>query len=365
MLETVAGVFCGIVTGLVPGLHINSFIPLLAGSGGLAGFVVGVVIAHSFFDFFPAIFLGIPDESTALSILPAHRMVLKGKALRAFQLSVFGGLFSSLLVFCFLPFLSCLSGVDLRFSVLVLLLSTTAFMFLSARKKVLTLAVFVLAGVLGLNSLGNPHAILAMFSGFFGASTIAYSLMNTPNIPKQGMAHAPFPGSKPLFFGSLAGMFSGLMPGISSSISGIVVKKVGRVKEDDFLVVLGGANTVYAFMALFAIHIIGKPRSGAGLLLRNQAEPLALIGSVLLALGLSAFLAFSLGGRVVLLFNKLPLRFLNLCSLLFLAGLAFFFNVFPLFVVSACLGFVCIESGVRRSTCMASLLLPAMLYYLA
>jgi putative membrane protein len=358
-------VLCGIVTGLAPGIHLNTFIPVLSGHTGLVGFVVGVVISHSFFDFFPSIFLGVPEESTALSVLPAHRMVLKGKAVRAFQLALFGGLFSSLLALCMIPFLFCLSGLDLRLPVLLILLFTAALMLLSAKNKAMTLAVFVMAGLLGVNTLGQPNALLALFSGFFGASTIVYSILNKPRVPAQEETPTSLPKAKPVFFGSIAGLMCGLLPTMSSSVSGIILQKLGRLDDEDFLVVLGAANTVYTFAALYAIFIVGKPRSGAGLLVWHEVEPLALLGSVLLALGLSAFLAFALSGRVVELFNRLPLRLLNVLSLLLVTGLNVYFNVFPLFALSCCLGLVCVFSGVNRNTCMASLLLPTILYYLA
>ncbi|MCD4739728.1 tripartite tricarboxylate transporter permease [archaeon] len=363
MIYTILGVFCGIVTGLIPGLHINTFIPFLSETN-LTGFVVGVVIAHSFFDFFPAVFLGIPDDGTALSLLPAHKMVLKGKALFAFHLSVFGGLFCSLIALVFLPFLFFLSFFDLRGFVLVVLLLTISLLLFTAKNKLLTVAVFLFSGMIGFAFIGNPNSLLALFSGFFGASTMIFSLLKKTVIPPQEHTSVPFPGSKPLFFGSLAGLFSGLFPGVSSSVSGLVVEKIGRINEEDFLVVLGGANTVYAFTAIFAVYIVGSPRSGAGLLI-GEVNPLLLLANVLVALALSAFLAFFLGKRVISLFNRLPLRLLNVVSLVFLVLMNLFFGVFFLFVISTCVGLVCVFSGVRRSTCMGSLLLPAILYYLA
>ncbi|MCD6414085.1 MAG: tripartite tricarboxylate transporter permease [Candidatus Diapherotrites archaeon] len=366
VIAILAGVLCGVLTGLVPGLHINTFIPflfLLRGSW-LTGFVLGVVVSHSLFDFFPAIFLGVPEESTALSILPAHKMVLRGKALKAFQLSLFGGLFSSLFAVASVPFLIPLSKLDLRIPVLAVLVATILFMLLSSSRKILTAAIFVLAGILGLNTLGEPNSFLALFSGFFGASTIINSLMSNPEVPKQKLVEARVPAFKPVFLGSLAGLFSGLTPGISSSISGLAVKKLGKVSDEDFLVVLGGANTVYAFMAIAAIFIIGRPRSGAGLLLGDSAGMFMLVGGFLLALGLASFLAWKLAPMVVLVFNTLPTKGLNIVALGFLVALTLWFGVFPLFIVSTSLGLVCLLSGVRRNTCMASILLPAVLYYL-
>ena len=98
----VLGSLLGMGSGLVPGMHVNTLaLLLLAVSspllGGIAfscsGFGVGPELAplllsvliisasvtHSFVDFLPSLFLGIPDESKVLSVLPAHRLLLAGQ----------------------------------------------------------------------------------------------------------------------------------------------------------------------------------------------------------------------------------------------------------------------------------------------
>jgi putative membrane protein len=356
------GVFCGVFTGLVPGLHLNSFIPFLLGVPGLTGFVVGVTVSHSFFDFFPAAFLGVPEESTALYVLPAHRMVLRGRALEAVHSSIHGSLFSSLFLMAFLPSLTFCTGF-LVFLVLPFLLLTCLFMVFSSKKKLLTFMVFLVAGFIGLKNISSPNAIMAMLSGFFGASTLIFSLLNQPFIPKQKNRESRLPPVKPLFFGCLSGIFSGLLPGVSSSVSGLVAKHLGRVKNQDFVTVLGGTNTVYALTAIMALDLIGKPRSGAALLIGEIPGLFFLVGSALIALGVSAFLALGLSGFLVKAFESVPVQKLNLASLFFLCVLAVHFQVFFLFLVCTALGLLCVFSGVKKSTCMASLLLPVIVYY--
>jgi len=91
VLLALTGCLLGVVTGLTPGLHVNTVCLLGLGFYASAGLdpiefsvaMIAMAITHTFLDFIPAIFLGVPEESTALSVLPAHRLVLAGKGLEA------------------------------------------------------------------------------------------------------------------------------------------------------------------------------------------------------------------------------------------------------------------------------------------
>ncbi len=114
------GTAAGVATGLTPGLHVNTVAalvlafqtPLLLLAGSLfswaspapqdlvllaGALVVGNVVAHTFLDYVPAIFLGAPEAETALSVLPGHRMLLKGRGLEAIHLSAWGSLVAAFL----------------------------------------------------------------------------------------------------------------------------------------------------------------------------------------------------------------------------------------------------------------------------
>ncbi len=119
------GTAAGVATGLLPGLHVNTVaafvlslqVNLLVFAAGLfswagptpgdlavivAALIVGNVVAHTFLDYIPSIFLGAPEAETALSVLPGHRMLLQGRGLEAVRISAVGSgaatLLSALLV---------------------------------------------------------------------------------------------------------------------------------------------------------------------------------------------------------------------------------------------------------------------------
>jgi len=82
LIACLFGVVCGAITGIIPGLHVNTvgaFIfassPFLLNSFSpeyLGVFLISMSISHSMIDFIPSMFLGVPEEGTVLSILPGH-----------------------------------------------------------------------------------------------------------------------------------------------------------------------------------------------------------------------------------------------------------------------------------------------------
>ncbi len=102
LLFAVLGSLLGMGSGLVPGMHVNTLallllamsVPLLEGIAYLCTefglrpefaplllsvLIIAASVTHSFVDFLPSLFLGIPDESKVLSVLPAHRLLLAGQ----------------------------------------------------------------------------------------------------------------------------------------------------------------------------------------------------------------------------------------------------------------------------------------------
>ncbi|MBN2518425.1 MAG: tripartite tricarboxylate transporter permease, partial [Candidatus Altiarchaeota archaeon] len=91
LLFLLLGILLGICTGLLPGLHVNTISIILLslfpfmGVGALqfAILLASMATVHTFLDFIPSIFLGAPEESTAMSILPTHRLLLQGRGVEA------------------------------------------------------------------------------------------------------------------------------------------------------------------------------------------------------------------------------------------------------------------------------------------
>ncbi len=120
ILFTLMGSGFGIITGLIPGIHVNnvalvvlalqtsliSFTLAFLGSMDPSTFeiaiiitslIIGCLITHTFLDIIPSVFLGAPEEDTALSVLPGHKLMLAGRGYEAIKCSALGS-FGSVIV---------------------------------------------------------------------------------------------------------------------------------------------------------------------------------------------------------------------------------------------------------------------------
>src|SRR3989344_7550332 len=101
-IAVLLGCMMGVVTGITPGLHINLVAVILLSASpfllaytnlmAVAAFILAMYITHTFTDFISATYLGAPSDDTAMAMLPAHRMLLKGMAHEAIKLTVVGSL---------------------------------------------------------------------------------------------------------------------------------------------------------------------------------------------------------------------------------------------------------------------------------
>jgi len=134
ILAGLAGTGLGTITGLVPGVHVNTVsVMLLAATASLAtlfvsmgigagnvGLVVGCIIistsvTHTFVDVVPSTFLGAPEEDTALAVLPMHELLLSGRGYRAIALSALGSALGALFSFTLLMPYRLVMGPPINF----------------------------------------------------------------------------------------------------------------------------------------------------------------------------------------------------------------------------------------------------------
>src|SRR2546428_5730781 len=104
ILFSLLGIGIGVVTGLIPGMHVNNIIPILLTSSffisdplSLSVMIISIAVTQTFIQFIPSIFLGAPEEGTSLSVLPGHKLLFEGRGYEAVKLTVIGGIGSLLL----------------------------------------------------------------------------------------------------------------------------------------------------------------------------------------------------------------------------------------------------------------------------
>ena len=279
VLGALAGTGFGVLTGLIPGLHVNNVAIILLGLSPLissiiqdltslsqgmamlmvASAIVATSMAHTFLDFIPSTFLGAPEAETALSVLPAHGMLLEGNGYRAIFLSAVGS-FGAIITGCLLmlPYRLLVNdpvnGYRLLKEVMVwVLMGVVVLMLVTETNKVpyvptrgkhgsigfregrlspmfgvlAAFALFLLSGLLGLvaldlklsSPLGLPSTpLFPLLSGLFGTSTLLESLRGGATVPRQRIEEQSVDAGEAVSSvtgGSIAGSVVGFLPGMS------------------------------------------------------------------------------------------------------------------------------------------------------
>jgi putative membrane protein len=387
MLEIVflifLGVLTGVFTGLTPGIHPNTVIFALMpfyfafnlDFGFYASFISGVSLSHTFHDFIPSIFLGVPEPESALAALPGQELALEGRGLQAFDYTVYGGIYSMItaLVLSY-PVYLVMESVYSFFQPFMeyCLLFIVFFIVFKSDKWLNSLTVSVLSGALGILSFSSPvnqqYVLTPIFAGLFAFPSVYNALNEGAEIPdQQGL---PLTG-KIYWSGGLTGFLASLpitvFPGLSNSISTTFLMPLVDKKES-FLSATGAVNTSDIFLSFLALMAMERARSGASVALQttgNSDMVLFVLGTSVLSAAFSAPL--SLFTVRAFLDSKLMERqralsyavmLILVLSVVYLTGL---FGVL-IFLTSSAIGFLGSMTGERHS-CMAVLLFPAVKFF--
>lgn len=392
MLEAaVLGTALGIVAGLTPGIHSNTFAALIllhAASFENAGvMIICSAISYTIADIVPTTILGVPDEETAIGVFPAHEMVLEGRAFEAISLSALSSFLALLLsIPLFFTVFAVSSYYDyVRMVTPYVLLLTSAFLILSERagefegslaswrKRLYALLVFSLSGFIGVIAFNNFHlaevnpagsVLLPLLTGLFGAPILVQSLGG--KIPDQVLT-IRLPDINSAAKGALSGFFVSLFPGISSGIA-TAIASFSEKRREGYIAAMSAANTSNALICLFMLMVIGKARSGAADALKKLAiiptfQDVAILSLVSGLVSLVATLAIS-----YLLISKIrdvSLLPLSVIIFLFLIGVVYVFTgIFGLAIFFAAIpiGLSAVLLDVKRVNCMGCLILPIMLH---
>ena len=439
ILFCILGVLTGILTGLLPGLHVNNIALILLSlspailavmqplqSAGItptftliliAVFIISVSISHTFHDTIPTTFLGAPDEGTALSVLPAHSLLLEGNGYEAVYLSAMGSLgaiFASILLLYPIRFLigTPIQGYETLQGIMFFVLLCITILMIGTEKaripkdskrKLLptftgmgfALFIFILSGIFGIiilemtvdSPIGLDSPVLfPALSGLFGLPTLLTSLATQPSIPKQ-LIQEPKMNLKTkknsilsITTGSLAGLLVSIIPGITSATGTILAMNArGESDSRQTIVTLSAVNTACAFFVVAVLFIILRSRSGATLAVMDliavkewnailmPSNLIYLLMALLLGGTLSFFSTVSVGKLFAQFFHKIPYQKVVLTTILLIVILVFLFTGFLgvlILFVATFIGLLTVQWGVRRSHAMGVLLLPIMLYFL-
>lgn len=425
------GAGLGCVTGIVPGLHVNTlavilvalapgFAAILATLGVdaatapflVAGFILAITISHTFVNILPATYLGAPDESTALSVLPAHRLLLEGRGYQAISINAYASFFSLVLSLALVfparwILLDPINAWDvIRRATPVLLFVLVAFLIVRdparlgpgnypqrARRAFTLLAassVFLASGLYGLVSFRLPYdsflplppsPLLPMLSGLFGAATLLEALARQAKIPHQFLRSRSAPlsprgGPAALGCGVAAGAAMSLFPGLTNATATAVASAMRRANDAEILVSLGAVNTANALFNLLVLWTLGRSRSGAVVAIEQLVPidpwtgpvpaPLVwLLFSALAAGAVSLAVTLVLGRVAARRIHLIPYRALVTGVLVYVVAVVIVFSGLmglAVFVVGAALGLVPVRLGLQRTHLTGVLLVPVLGY---
>ncbi len=401
---TAAGALLGVITGLIPGIHVNLIAifaillaPSLEGLGiaphAICAMIIAMAVVHSFLDFIPSIFLGAPEGATALSVLPGHRMLLMGRGVEGVRLTAVGSLGALFLASLFaistvlfdIPIVGYIYGIT-KPSIHWILILVVAWMILAEEGAGMGWASFLfllsgLLGVLGLDSnlLTSDVALFPIFTGLFGVSTLLLSLKESTEMPRQiedaEIRLSKSSTARAIGVGSLAGIVVGFLPGVGSAQATVLSRELSEKSEDstrEFLVSASGVNTAAAIFSLVAIYFIGKPRSGAAIAVQGilgeftKYDALYLMAVVAISAGLATFLHLAIGRCISAVFSMISYRALILSVIVFVSSLVLFLSGeigFFLMSVSTTIGMIPPLVGVKRTHAMGVLLFPTIAYF--
>lgn len=413
MIELVAACFIGIligtITGMTPGIHVNTAGAIIfASSTFLLGFLspeflcvvmVSMSIAHALIEFVPSMLLGVPEEATATSVLPGHRMVLQGRSKEVIRIVCVGGFGAILVTILMLPIfavvLPLLHDVSKPFTWIILLSASiylTYSLTSTSRDFVWSLLLFTLSGILGWTIFQTPISsgvsLMCTFSGLFGISTILFSLNDNSTLPHQNSFYdldIDFKKFKSIFAGGITGAILGFLPGFGPAQGTVIAQAASGasdINDDDtvnFLLATSGLNISDCLFSLMAIYIIGNPRSGIAVYMSYLVSKMSLnhlviyIFASLLAVSVSLALALKLGDSFSKLMSNINYRKLSigviLLQIVILYIFIFYYQAPILYmtlalVTSTALGMLPHYLGVGKSHLMGVLIIPAIVIYM-
>jgi len=406
LVLSLAGCSLGLMTGLVPGIHVNTLASVLlilypAIEVGLSQMVppeytaIGICCAimsasvvHSFVDFVPSVFIGAPDGEDALSVLPGHRLLLAGEGMRAVRSAAVGSLIGcSAAIVLAIPvqyvMMSGLSDALEGYTKMVLLIVTFILIMNERRHLLSAILSFLLSGALGYAVMNLPipasglfgegTLLMPMLTGLFGLPVLLESDGGHP-IPRQtddGKDHVGIvPGLKGVLMGAVAGWFPGITSTVGATVSATVMPERS---PERFISTVASIGTVTTILSLVTLSVSGGGRSGTVIVIGDilgssisgfATDPFILL---LMASALASLIGYRLtimaGKLFTVMLTRIDQLLLNRCVIVFLIVMVIATTGLWGIVILICalmIGFIPVAEGMGKTTLCGCLILPVM-----
>jgi len=383
------GISAGIITGLIPGIHVNLISVLLISVSpallnytspyALALFIIAMSITHTFLDIIPSIFLGAPNEDTALAVLPGHKLLLEGKGHEAVRLATIGSILSLLFGIILFPLLIFIVPRIYTFMqpfIGYFLIAVVIYLiYIEKTKAKKATIIFLLSGILGYTVLNFPNLhnpLFPLLSGLFGLSILTTSLFEEAVLPQQYITdQIEIPTSKitkAISAASFSGWLTSMFPGIGPAHAAIISKTFFPSMDS-----LTYINTVNFLFSLVTFYTIEKARNGAVIAVQELITTIPTsflfvsLASVLIIGGTATILTLTISKFFAVIMNKLNYQLLCLTIItsiilltIYLSGIIGFF----ILIISTALGIFTHLLNIKKSHAMGCLLLPVIIFFI-
>src|SRR3989344_3349769 len=236
ILAALIGSFLGVITGIIPGVHVNLLATIIVALSSLylgifspltiSIFILAIAISHTFCKAIPATFLGIAEENTIFNLLPSHKMLLEGKGYEAVKLTIIGSLLGAVAIILISPLL--LISIDKVYPIIknyipYLLIISSLFLIYKEKFRTWAFVIFIISGIFGILTFNVPNikeVLLPMLSGLFGLSSILLSLKDKIKVSKQEINKEKIKDlklPKSIGIGLIASLLVGFLPGLGSA----------------------------------------------------------------------------------------------------------------------------------------------------
>jgi putative membrane protein len=405
-----AGASVGMFSGLVPGIHVNtlaslmllfypaigSFISLFAAPEYvpvlISACIVSASVVHSFVNYVPSVFTGVPDQDTAMSILPGHRLLLDGKGMVAVRSAAIGslvGAMAAVIVAIPLQYLMINGLGDLFQSITVVMLITAAIALVmtekGAKERCFAVTLIAMSGIMGCVCMFMPvpfkgllydgDLLFPLLTGLFGIPMLISSAGNAA-IPEQTDDErypvTPSSGLKGVLTGSIVGWFPGITATAGAAFTRMFVKED---RPERFIALVSSIGTAAVIFALITLSVNGKGRSGTMLVVREilGADIMgAGLNSVFLLMLLSVSIAAVIGYRAAIRsgmvmakhISKINIRKMNAAIVALVAVLTVLMTGvwgMGILLISSLIGLIPLSAGTGRVHLSGCLLIPVIL----
>lgn len=412
VVMSIIGSMIGTVSGLLPGIHVNTLsamllasYPLLEGilgdlvpygSSGIAvsSCIISASIVHSFVDYVPSVFIGVPDPDDVVSMLPGHRLMNEGLGMLAVRSAAIGSCVGALVSIALsvpLQYL-LLNGLseqldEVTWLILVVVICLMIMHEPDARGMIWAAICIAVSGVLGLicmdadipanGPLMEGTMLFPLLTGLFGVPAMLDSLNNDRYVEQRDDIKRPV-GIVPGIKGVLTGTLTGWFPGITSTTGAVISNKVTPERSaEGFISMTASIGTAAAVMMLTTMSVTGSGRSGATIIVAEilgdaivgpmNENYLLLLVSAAVASVLGYYITISCGKAVSSLSSKVNAKLLNGVCLVMMTVLIFLLTGpygILILVVAAVAGYLPIKAGVSRIHLTGCLIVPTALSYL-